>query len=275
MDWKRFQVKPGSKVRLRDIDPDDTGSMEADAARARTRYNYERLRALQELLYAEHKRALLVCLQAMDAGGKDGVIRHVFGAMDPQGCRVASFKQPTSLELDHDFMWRAIRDLPALGEVVVFNRSHYEDVLVVRTKKLVPKSVWSKRYGQINAVEHYLAENNTHILKFFLHISKDEQLKRFRQRLDDPSKHWKISESDYTERERWDEYREAFEDMLSRCSTAHAPWFVIPANRKWFRNFAVSEILVSYLENLNMAYPATSIDVRRLRRQYFPRKKKE
>lgn len=271
---KRFLVQPGSKVRLSQLDPDfrDMDKSKKDASKLTTR-NDVRLRELQELLYAEHKQSLLICLQAIDTGGKDGTIQHVLGAMNPQGCRVASFRKPTSLEQDHDFLWRAHRDVPAKGEVTIFNRSHYEDVLVVRIHNLVPKAVWLKRYEQINAMEKYLSENNTHILKFFLHISKDEQLKRFKERLDDPSKHWKISESDYTERERWDDYVAAFEDMLSKCSTANAPWFVIPANHKWFRNLAISQIMVEYMKNLNMKSPLPSVDLDTIRRKYYKAKK--
>jgi len=272
--FQKFLVKPGSKVRLADIDPGFTDKHDSKKAALKViERNDLRLRELQELLYAEHKRALLICLQAVDTGGKDGTIRHVLGAMNPQGCRVVSFRQQTSLELDHDFLWRAHRDAPAKGEVAIFNRSHYEDVLVVRIHDLVPKSVWSKRYDQINAVEKYLSENDTHILKFFLHISKDKQLSRFKERLDDPTKHWKISESDYTERKRWDDYMAAFEDMLLRCSTKDAPWFVIPANHKWFRDLAVSQIMVEYLEGLKMRFPPSAVDIDRIRKQYHQAKK--
>lgn len=272
--FQQFLVKPGSKVRLRDIDPDFEDKHEDEArAQKATKRNVKRLRELQELLYAEHKRSLLICLQAMDAGGKDGVIRHVLGAMNPQGCKVYPFRQPTSVELDHDFMWRAYRDVPAKGEVAIFNRSHYEDVLVVRVHDLVPGKVIESRYEQINAIEKHLCENGTHILKFFLHISKDEQLKRFKDRLDDPAKHWKISESDYTERKRWDDYMEAFETMLSKCSNHHAPWFIIPANHKWFRDLAVSQIIVEYLEGLKMQSPPPAVDLDQICRQYHQAKK--
>lgn len=269
---ERFRVKPGSKVKLKDIDP-DFKDMEKEVGKKQTENNLKRLGELQELLYAEHKRSLLVCLQAIDAGGKDGTIRNVFGSLNPQGVKVMSFKQPTSQELDHDFMWRAHRDAPGKGEITVFNRSHYEDVLVVRIHDLVPKAVWSARYEQINALEKYLTDNGTHILKFFLCISKEEQLKRFKDRLDEPAKHWKISASDYSERERWGDYMEAFEDMLSKCSTAYAPWFVIPANNKWFRNLAISEILVEYLEGLKMQFPEPSVKIEDIRKQYEAAKK--
>ena len=241
--YQYFIVKPGSKVKLSDIDPAFTGTLSKKEAQKATKKNKAQLRDLQELLYAEHKRSVLICLQAIDGGGKDGTIRHVLSAMNPQGCKVASFKQPSVLEADHDFLWRAHRDAPVKGrgELPSLIVSHYEDVLVVRIHDLVPKAIWSKRYEQINAMEKYLAENDTHIIKFFLHISKEEQLDRFRDRLENPSKRWKISASDYTERERWDDYKVAFEHMLSKCSTKDAPWFVIPANHKWFRDLAVSQ----------------------------------
>lgn len=265
--YKHFAVTPGAKVKLADIDPDFTGTYKNHkAARAEIERNTVRLRELQEVLYAEHKRSLLVCLQAMDAGGKDGTITHVLGAMNPQGCKVCSFKKPVGVELDHDFMWRAYRDLPVKGEVAIFNRSYYEDVLVTRVHGLVPQNTLSKRYDQINAIEKHLSENGTHILKFFLHISKDEQMERFKERLDDPSKHWKISATDYSERERWDDYRKAFEAMLSKCSTDQAPWFIIPANHKWFRNLAVSQIVVEYLEGLHMKFPPPAVNIDQFRK---------
>jgi PPK2 family polyphosphate:nucleotide phosphotransferase len=267
---RKFRVDHGSKVKLRDIDPDFKDRHEShESAQAEIDDHARRLRELQELLYAEHQQSLLICLQAMDAGGKDGTVNHVLSAMNPQGCRVVSFKQPSAHELDHDFLWRIHAQVPGKGEVAVFNRSHYEDVLVARVHDLVPKKVWSKRYDQINQFEEYLYDNGTHILKFFLHISKDEQLRRFEARLDDPTKHWKISESDYSERKLWGDYTRAFEDALSRCSTAHCPWFVIPANHKWFRNLAVSRIVVEYLEGLKMSAPPPTVDLKRIRREYL------
>jgi PPK2 family polyphosphate:nucleotide phosphotransferase len=266
---ERFRVNPGSKVKLADIDPDykephethehALGEIEADG---------RKLRQLQELLYAERKRSLLICLQGMDTGGKDGTIDHVLGAMNPQGCRVVSFKQPTSRELAHDFLWRIHKETPAVGEVAIFNRSQYEDVLVVRVHDLVPEEVWKGRYAHINAFEKELADAGTHILKFFLYISRDEQLKRFKARLDDTSKQWKISEADYSERTYWDRYIEAYEDVLSRCSTDQAPWFVIPANHKWFRNLAVARIMVEYLDSLGMKYPPPSVNLDQIRKLY-------
>jgi PPK2 family polyphosphate:nucleotide phosphotransferase len=197
----------------------------------------------------------------MDAGGKDGTIRHVMSGLNPQGCRVSSFKVPTEEELAHDYLWRIHRAVPGKGEIGIFNRSHYGDVLVVRVHNLVPKRVWSKRYDQINAFENILAENGVTIVKFFLHISKDEQKQRLQERLDDSSKHWKVSAADFEERKYWDDYTEAYEDVLSRCSTPWAPWYVIPANRKWFRNLAVAGILVSTLEDMDMRFPKSKLDL--------------
>ena len=271
---ERFRVKPGTVVRLKDTDPAFTDHYEShEAATEETEHYHKRLRDLQELLYAEQQRSLLICVQAMDTGGKDGTINHVLGVMNPQGCRVARFREPSAEEAAHDFLWRAHRVAPVKGEVVVFNRSHYEDVLIVRVHNLVPKSVWSRRYDQINGFEHFLADNNTQILKFYLHISKEEQLARFKERLDNPAKQWKVSEADYTERRFWDEYVEAYEDALSRCSTEHASWFVIPANHKWFRNLVVARIVVEHLESLNMKAPKPTIDIERIRREYYAAKK--
>lgn len=258
---------PGAKVKLKDSDPAFTDGNQEHATSQIADYQ-KQLLALQELLYAEHRRSVLICLQAMDTGGKDGTINHVLGAMNPQGCRIAGFKEPTAEELAHDFLWRVHRVTPAVGEVVVFNRSHYEDVLVVRVHNLVPKTVWSQRYELINAFEKGLVERDTHILKFYLHISKEEQLARFKARLDDPSKRWKISEADYKERSFWDDYMAAYEDALSRCSTEYAPWFVIPSNHKWFRNLAVARIIVEYLEALKMHYPKPTVDLEHIRREY-------
>jgi PPK2 family polyphosphate:nucleotide phosphotransferase len=220
-------------------------------------------------MYAEKKHSLLIVLQGLDAAGKDGIVRLIMTAMNPAGCRVIGFKQPTADELRHDFLWRIHPHVPAKGEVAIFNRSHYEDVLVVRVHRLAPVNVWSKRYDLINEFERWLvAENNTTILKFFLHISKEEQLARFKRRLDDPARRWKISEADYKERQYWDGYIEAFEDMLRNTSTHHAPWFVIPANNKSFRDLAVSTIVSQTLESLEMEPPEPAVDIARIRRQY-------
>jgi PPK2 family polyphosphate:nucleotide phosphotransferase len=271
---ERFRVKPGVGVGLKDIDPAFKDHYEShETATKQIEHYQKKLRELQELLYAEQQRSLLICLQAMDTGGKDGTVNHVLGAMNPQGCRVAAFRQPSAEEAAHDFLWRVHRVAPAKGEVVVFNRSHYEGVLIVRVHNLVPKDVWSRRYDQINDFEQVLADNNTQILKFYLHISKEEQLARFKERLDDPVKQWKVSEADYTERKFWDDYMEAYEDALSRCSTEHAPWFVIPANHKWFRNLAVARIVVEHLESLNIKVPKPTVDIERIRREYHAAKK--
>ncbi len=265
----KFRVNPGSKVRLDKIDAAFKDKHEDQASALVELEKYTRLlRELQYLLYAEGKRSLLIILQAMDAGGKDGTINHVLGNMNPQGSRVYGFKVPSAEESAHDFLWRIHHAAPQRGQVAIFNRSHYEDVLVSRVHGLVPKKVWSKRYELINDFEKNLADSGTHILKFFLHISPDEQLRRFKQRIDDPARHWKISESDYKERKYWDDYSKAFEAVLSRCSTAHAPWFIIPANHKWFRNLAVSQIVVEALESLEMAFPQPSVDIGEIKEKY-------
>jgi len=270
MDYrKRFVIEPGTKVRLGKIDPAFKDKHEAhDTASPEIEKNVERMAKLQYLLYADGNQSLLVVLQALDAGGKDGVVRHVFGAMNPQGTWVFGFKQPNKLEAAHDFLWRAHVRTPGKGEVAIFNRSHYEDVLVVRVHKMVPKSVWSRHYELINDFEKMLYENGTRILKFYLHISPEEQLERFKQRLDDPSRHWKISEADYAERELWSDYIKAFEDAMERTSTKHAPWYVIPSNHKWFRNLAISEIVADTLEDMELKLPQTQVDIAEIRRKY-------
>jgi PPK2 family polyphosphate:nucleotide phosphotransferase len=218
-------------------------------------------------MYAEDRRALLVVLQAMDAGGKDGTIRHVTAGLNPQGCRVTSFKAPSAEELDHDYLWRIHHAVPARGEFGIFNRSHYEDVLVVRVHGLVPKSVWSARYQQINAFEKLLAANDVVIVKFFLHISKEEQIERLRARLEDPTKLWKFNEQDIAERRRWDDYMAAYEDALERCSMPAAPWYIVPANKKWFRDYVVSQILLDTLSRLKMQFPKATVDPKKIRLQ--------
>jgi PPK2 family polyphosphate:nucleotide phosphotransferase len=271
----RFRVHPGHKVRLKDIDPGfkDHHESHKKAAEEMER-DREKLRALQALLYADGRRSLLICLQGLDAGGKDGTISHILGAMNPQGCRVTGFKQPSTEELAHDFLWRIHRATPARGQVAIFNRSHYEDVLVVRVHHLVPRKVWSRRYDEINEFEKELVDSDTHILKFYLHISKKEQLKRFEDRLDDPTKQWKISEADYKERKFWGDYTTAYEEALSRCSTPHAPWFIIPSDHKWFRNLAIARIVVEHLKALHMKPPEPSVDLQHIRREYHSAKEK-
>jgi PPK2 family polyphosphate:nucleotide phosphotransferase len=267
---KRFKVKPGSRIKLKEIDPGFTGEHESqESALNELEKCTKRLRELQHLLYAEGKRSMLICLQGLDASGKDGTIIHVLGAMNPQGTRVYSFKVPSKEETEHDFLWRIHKQTPARGEVAIFNRSHYEDVLVVRVHNLVSEDIWSKRFDAINQFEKNLADGGTHILKFFLHISPDEQLRRFEQRLEDPARLWKISESDYSERKLWDQYIKAYEAALSRTSANHAPWYIIPSNHKWFRNLAISEIVAKTMESLDMKYPEPTVDIGRIRRTYY------
>lgn len=263
---KELLVAHGKKVKLSKFDPDDTmGWEKGPKAKASLEKAIARLDSLQYLLYAERKHALLVVFQAIDGGGKDGTVRHVMSGVNPQGCRVTSFKVPSAEEAAHDFLWRAHRAVPEYGEIGIFNRSHYEDVLVVRVHNLVPKDVWSERYDQINRFESLLVENNVAILKFFLHISKDEQEKRLMERIDDPDKRWKISQADFNERKFWDDYMDAYEAALTRCNTQDAPWYIIPANKKWFRNLAVSHIIAETLEGLDMKFPKPAIDVNKLK----------
>jgi PPK2 family polyphosphate:nucleotide phosphotransferase len=237
MDVERYRVLPGSRVELSAWDPEDQQLYDGNKKKGKKALLplNRRLETLQELLYAENKHKLLVVLQGADTAGKDGTIRHVFEGVNPQGVKVASFKVPTPAELAHDYLWRVHQQTPGRGEIVIFNRSHYEDVLVVRVHNLVPVEVWQRRYEQINAFEAMLADEGTTILKFFLHISKEEQKKRLQDRLTDPEKQWKFSRGDLAERQHWDRYMEAYEVMLSKTSTAQAPWYIVPANRKWLR----------------------------------------
>ena len=266
---KKLIVEPGSKVRLKNVDAAFHGHYaSAEHAKDDLARNVARLAELQQKLYGEKKHALLIVLQGIDAAGKDGTCWHVMAAMNPQGTYVKGFKQPTEEERLHDFLWRVHAHAPGLGQVGVFNRSHYEDVLVVRVHDLVPKSVWSKRYDLINDFEKMLTDQGVTILKFFLYITKEEQLERFRQRLDDPARQWKISEADYKERDFWDSYIDAYEDMLEKCSTKHAPWFIIPSNHKWFRNLAVSQIVEKTLDDLKLKLPQPTVDLEQIRRDY-------
>jgi PPK2 family polyphosphate:nucleotide phosphotransferase len=266
---KRFVVEPGAKVRLHKVDP---GYIDPDVnkndALKETKKLCKRLRKLQASLYCEKQRSVVIVLQALDTGGKDGVINHVLGAMNPLGCRVVSFKKPGPEAAAHNYLWRVSILLPEKGEVVIFNRSHYEDVLVVKVHDLDPKDRLVKRYHQLNSFEHFLTENDTHVLKFFLHVSKEEQLRRFKRRLDDPKRHWKISDADYKERKYWDAYTEAYEEALSRCTTERAPWFIIPSDCKWFRNLAVARIVVDYLEGLKIRPPLPTVDLEAVRKEY-------
>jgi PPK2 family polyphosphate:nucleotide phosphotransferase len=256
-DADRWRVRPGAKVDLAAIDSHGhDGVADKDEAAAALPDLHERLRGLQERLWAEHTRSLLVVLQAIDAGGKDGAVKHLFGGLNPAGAHVVSFKAPSEDELDHDFLWRVHRRTPGKGEVVVFNRSHYEDVLVVRVHEFVTEDVWRPRYELINQFEANLAAAGTRVVKVFLHISKDEQAERFRARIDDPTKCWKFRAGDLDDRQRWDDYQKAFAEAISRTSTAQAPWYVVPADRKWYRNWAVSHIVIEALEAMDPRYPA-------------------
>lgn len=261
MDFTGYRVRKGQSVELSDWDTRDNADLDRGDAEKRTDDLNDRLEELQELLYAQGKHKLLVVIQATDTGGKDGTIRHVFDKLNPQGVKVASFKRPTDEELGHDYLWRIHAKTPKSGEITIFNRSHYEDVLVVRVHDIVPEARWSRRYDHINNFEQLLADEGTTIIKLFLHISKDEQRERLQARLDEPEKNWKFDSGDLKEREHWDDYQEAFRVMLERTSTDHAPWYVIPADRKWFRNLLISEILVDTLEGLQMAFPEAEDDL--------------
>lgn len=272
---EQFRVAPGSPVRLSVISPNSPESFNPEEKRTAKDLldDYRgQMEALQYRLYADGQRSLLVVLQAMDAGGKDGVIRHVFSAMNPQGTRVQPFKQPSPTEAARDFLWRAHLHAPARGEVVIFNRSHYEDVLVVRVHQLVEESIWRARYAQINQFEELLASNGTKVLKFYLHIDADEQLARFGKRLEDPNRHWKISESDYSERAYWPQYLQAFEEAMEKTSTEIAPWYIIPSNQKWFRNFAISQIITETLNEMDLKIPPVKVDIDDIRRHYHAAK---
>jgi len=272
---KKFMIEPGSKVRLGKIDPDYAGKeISRQAAIDATASQVERIARLQYLLYADASQSLLIVLQGLDAAGKDGLIRHLFSGVNPQGVSVIAFKKPSEIEAAHDFLWRIHRAAPAKGEIAIYNRSHYEDVLIVRVHKWVPHSVWSKRYDQINNFEKILSENTTRILKFYLHISPEEQLARFKERLDDPTRQWKISEADYAERERWPQYIEAYQDMLERTSSKRAPWYVIPSNHKWFRNLAVSQIVADTMEDMGLTLPRPRVDLTSIRRKYHAAKRR-
>lgn len=258
----QYRLSSDKPIKLSDFDPDDGGEFKSKSdAQRQLRKDLLRIRALQEALYAEHKQSLLIVLQAMDTGGKDGTIEHVCGAMNPQGVVVTPFKVPSAEELAHDFLWRIHKVTPARGMIAVFNRSHYEDVLVVRVHELTPKDVWSQRYEQINQFEKHLTANGVVILKFFLHISKAEQKERLLDRLNTPDKQWKFAVGDLKERGLWDQYQEAYEDALNKCTTAAAPWYVIPANRKWYRNYVVARIICQALEAMDPQFPQPAEDL--------------
>jgi PPK2 family polyphosphate:nucleotide phosphotransferase len=274
---KKLIVEPGAKVKLRDVDPDYHGKHKShEAALPEIQAHVQKMDQLQYLMYAEKKHSLLIVLQGLDAGGKDGVVRHVITGMNPAGCKVIGFKQPTADDLEHDFLRRVHPHVPGKGSVAIFNRSHYEDVLVVRVHNLISEKRVSRRYDLINEFERLLAvDNGTTILKFFLYISTEEQLSRFKQRLDDAARQWKISEADYKERGYWDDYIAAYEDMLRNTSTDYAPWFVIPSNHKWFRDLAISQIITRSLEKLDMKLPKPTVDLADIARKYHEAAKEQ
>ncbi len=251
-----YLVEPGKKLKLSKCDTNDKGHFKdrEDAEKAVAK-NLAKLAELQEVLYAESKRSILLVFQAMDAGGKDGAISHIFSGVNPQGCQVTSFKSPSTLERSHDFLWRIHQHVPPRGMIGIFNRSHYEDVLIVRVHNLVPKEVWGKRFDHINNFERMLSDEGTVILKFFLHISKEEQKCRLEARLKDPEKHWKFNPEDLDERKLWDDYMNAFEDALEKTSTKKAPWYVVPSDRKWFRNWVISDMIVRAMTDMNLKFP--------------------
>jgi len=256
LDSERWRVRPRATVDLAHVDPRSTDGMASkDKAAPLLPDLHASLRGLQERLFAEHRQSLLVVLQAIDAGGKDGTIKHLFCGLNPAGAQVVSFRAPSEDELAHDFLWRVHLRTPGKGEVVVFNRSHYEDVLVVRVHELVPEDVWRPRYELINQFEANLAAAGTRVVKVFLHISKDEQAERFRDRIDDPTKCWKFRAGDLDDRARWDDYQVAFGEAITRTSTEQAPWYVVPADHKWYRNWAVSRIVIETLEAMDPRYP--------------------
>jgi PPK2 family polyphosphate:nucleotide phosphotransferase len=256
-----LRVAPGKRIRLAGFDPTDAHGYTKDQAAAELQKGLDRLTDLQDRLWAEAKHPVLIVLQGIDAAGKDGSVKHVMGAFNPMGCSVTSFKVPTPTEAAHDYLWRVHQRTPGKGEIAIFNRSHYEDVLVVRVHGFVPKPVWSRRFDQINAFERLLVEEGTTILKFFLLIDRDEQKARLESRIADPTKNWKFKLGDLAERKLWDDYMTAYEDVLSRCSTDAAPWYVIPANRNWFRNLAIAEIVADALDDLKPAYPPAAEDL--------------
>lgn len=262
---KALLVSPGTHFKLPNVDPEETHGYKKEDAADLLRKNLKELAIQQYLLYAEQHRALLVVLQGIDAAGKDGTIKHVMTGMNPQGVNVTPFKVPEGPEKRHDYLWRVHHAVPEYGMIGIFNRSHYEDVLIARVHNLVPKSEWSKRYQQINDFERMLSENRVHIVKFMLYISKEEQAKRFQARLHDKTKEWKFSPADLKEREYWDHYIAAYEEALRRCSTTDSPWYVIPSNKKWFRNLAVSEIVLRTLESMKIKYPKPAEDLSQIR----------
>ena len=263
MDYKKYLVSGKNKIHLKDFDPNDSSEFNGKkkaGEEALIEINKE-IETLQEQMFAEGKRRLIVLVQAMDTAGKDGIIRHVFEGVNPSGVRVAAFKAPSAVELSHDYLWRVHAQTPGKGEIVIFNRSHYEDVLVVRVRNLAPKEVWSKRYDHIKNFEKILTDEGTTILKLFLNIDLQEQAQRFLARVEDPTKTWKFNPGDLEERKLWPQYMEAYEDVLNKTSTDYAPWYVIPSNKKWYRNLLVANILRDTLKGFKMSYPEPPADL--------------
>ncbi|MCO8121417.1 polyphosphate kinase 2 family protein [Stieleria sp. TO1_6] len=273
---KEYRVRSDDKISLKSRDTKTKGPFDdKEDAQAATAENVRTIQDLQYRMFVEAKQSLLIVLQAPDAAGKDGLIRKVLGRMNPQGCRTHPFKVPSSEERAHDFLWRIHKCTPPQGKVSIFNRSHYEDVLVVRVENLVPKSVWRERYEMINAFEHSLVANGTRILKFYLHISPEEQLERFRKRLDNPAKHWKLNAGDYEARRQWGAYQQAYEDAFQKCSPKHAPWYIIPADHKWYRDAAVSSIVAETLKDMDPQFPPVDVDLDQIRKLYQQAKDQE
>jgi PPK2 family polyphosphate:nucleotide phosphotransferase len=271
MNTEQFRVAEGARVKLENYETDFTGDYhDKEEARADLQKNVERLAELQDVLYAHNHYSLLIVFQAMDAAGKDGAIKHVMSGLNPQGVHVTAFKQPSDEERDHDYLWRVAKNLPERGRIGIFNRSHYEDVLVVRVHPEILQNsqlpeeiktdanIWQKRFAQIRNFENYLFENGTHVLKFYLNLSKAEQKKQFLERINEPEKHWKFSAADVRERGFWDDYMRAYEEAISATSTERAPWYIVPADKKWFTRLAISEIIVKKLESMNLHYPRVS-----------------
>lgn len=259
-----FVVKPGVKLRLSSIDTGYDGDLQKEQYKEELGSLHKRMSELQYRLHAQKTQSLLVILQAMDAGGKDSTIRNVMHGFNPQGCRVVSFRKPTEEEMGHDFLWRVHKSVPAKGEIGIFNRSHYGDILVVRVHNLVPRRQWSKRYEHINAFERMLNDSGVKIIKFYLHISKKEQMRRLTERIDDPAKHWKIDEADFKERKYWNKYMHAYEQALERCTTEWAPWYIVPADKKWYRNWVVASIITKTLEDMKPQFPISDLPADKL-----------
>jgi PPK2 family polyphosphate:nucleotide phosphotransferase len=262
--WQPLKVKPGTSIHLEEFKAGFHDGLDKEEGLAKAAKNADALDELAYKLYAEHRRSLLIVLQGMDTSGKDGVIRHVMSHVSPQNCKVVSFKVPNAEEREHDFLWRIHRSVPPAGSIGIFNRSHYEDVLVVRVHNLVEKSEWKTRYEKINKFERFLTDEGTTILKFFLHISRDEQRDRLRSRIEDPHKCWKISEADVAERKFWDDYQRAYEDALTECNTDYAPWYIVPADHKWYRNLIVGRVVRDTLEEMNPKFPQPPKDLAKL-----------